>query len=783
MAGIAFEEVTKRFGETVAVDRLSLRVADGEFLVLVGPSGCGKSTALRMLAGLEEITEGRILIGDRVVNNVAPAARNVAMVFQSYALYPHMTVFDNMAFALRNQGTRRADVDRRVREAARILDLDPLLERKPKQLSGGQRQRVALGRAIVREPEAFLMDEPLSNLDAALRVATRAEILKLQRRLGTTTIYVTHDQVEAMTMGDRIAVLRSGVLQQVGSPEELYERPANVFVAGFIGSPAMNLVPAALVDGPGGSGRIVGFRPEHVTLGNGGGLSFPARVEVVEYLGDERLVHLVRKDTPLLAKVPAAEHLEPGQELEVAVAAEKLHVFDATSERRLDAVSARLGASLPVAARDGVERVVVPVASGGGHEGVHDALEREAELLEDAPHPVVLDPRRGLHAMRSRVGEEVVGEELDCDRPETRAPGPRRRTGRLRSRRRRVAARPTGWRASTVPANRPSTSIARSSRPSANRPPRSIFRCWTRRAACSSPRKRGPTPASRPATSSSRSRCSSGRRRTGPERSSMAGIAARLPRQPSKSSLAPTTSATAPTTADSSSSRRRPSRAAGSRASSSSRYRARISALTFTLQMPSETARRTSASGRPDAPCSESGTSTAARDPLESLPVQPGRLGVGAVHVADRDGETVGARLGDEDGRLVGIRQRPRRRRDCHVLAALDMSQLRLDAQLGRRSSPSIPCQRRVLAQRQPRAVRHHRSDPGLDRRRDHRAVLDVVELDAAGHARLAAATAPSAATSRGPSGRRNDDSATRRIAGTPRSSAARTTPSAVVTS
>ena len=336
MAGIAFEEVTKRFGDTVAVDRLSLRVADGEFLVLVGPSGCGKSTALRMLAGLEEITDGRILIGERVVNNVAPAARNVAMVFQSYALYPHMTVFDNMAFALRNQRTRRAEVDRRVRDAARILDLDPLLERKPKQLSGGQRQRVALGRAIVREPEAFLMDEPLSNLDAALRVATRAEILQAPAA-------PRHD--------DDLRHPRPGRGDDDGRPHRrppqrraaasgvaggAVRAPANVFVAGFIGSPAMNLVPAALVDGPGGSDRILGFRPEHVTLGNGGGLSFPARVEVVEYLGDEQLVHLVRKDTPLLAKVPAAERLQPGQELEIAVAAEKLHVFDATSERRLD---------------------------------------------------------------------------------------------------------------------------------------------------------------------------------------------------------------------------------------------------------------------------------------------------------------------------------------------------------------------------------------------------------------------------------------------------------------
>jgi multiple sugar transport system ATP-binding protein len=336
MASVTFHEVTKRFDGTTAVDRLSLEIGDGEFLVLVGPSGCGKSTALRMMAGLEQISDGRILIGDRIVNNIAPAARNVAMVFQSYALYPHMTVYDNMAFALRNQRMPKQEIERRVNDAARILDLDSLLKRKPKQLSGGQRQRVALGRAIVREPDAFLMDEPLSNLDAALRVATRAEILKLQNRLGTTTIYVTHDQVEAMTMGDRIAVLRAGVLQQAGTPEDLYERPANVFVAGFIGSPAMNLVPAPLVDA-GGVDRIVGFRPEHVETANGTGegLAFRATVEVAEYLGDEQLVHLVRQDAALLALVPAAQHIRPGDELELYVPRQKLHSFDAETEQRV----------------------------------------------------------------------------------------------------------------------------------------------------------------------------------------------------------------------------------------------------------------------------------------------------------------------------------------------------------------------------------------------------------------------------------------------------------------
>ena len=241
MATVTFDHVYKRYSsEVVAVNDLNLEIADGEFLVLVGPSGCGKTTALRCVAGLETISEGKLLIGDRVVNDVAPKDRDIAMVFQSYALYPHMSVYDNLAFGLKLRKTPKADIDRRVKEAAGILGLERFLDRKPKALSGGQRQRVALGRAIVREPAVFLMDEPLSNLDAKLRVQTRAEIARLHQRLGTTTIYVTHDQVEAMTMGDRIAVMRDGLLQQVGSPQELYDHPRNVFVAGFIGSPAMN---------------------------------------------------------------------------------------------------------------------------------------------------------------------------------------------------------------------------------------------------------------------------------------------------------------------------------------------------------------------------------------------------------------------------------------------------------------------------------------------------------------------------------------------------------------
>ena len=338
MASVSFEHVSKIYDGIPAVDDLTLDIGDGEFVVLVGPSGCGKSTALRMLAGLEELSKGRIMIGDRIVNNIAPASRDVAMVFQSYALYPHMTVYDNLAFGLRNTGVPKREIEERVRQAAEMLQMAELIKRKPKQLSGGQRQRVALGRAIVREPQAFLMDEPLSNLDAKLRVETRGEILKLQQRLGTTTIYVTHDQVEAMTMGDRIAVMNAGVLQQVGSAEEVYTNPRNMFVAGFIGSPSMNLVPAPLVSA-GGSDRVAGFRPEHVHISRSGsgGFQFDARVEVVEYLGDELLVHLTRRETSLIAKLSVDERLDTGQDLPFVVPRDKLLLFDAETEERVSA--------------------------------------------------------------------------------------------------------------------------------------------------------------------------------------------------------------------------------------------------------------------------------------------------------------------------------------------------------------------------------------------------------------------------------------------------------------
>ena len=350
MAPITFERVTKHFDETTVVDDLSISVTDGEFLVLVGPSGCGKTTALRMLAGLEQISGGRILIGDSVVNDVPPGDRNLAMVFQSYALYPHMTVHGNLAFSLRTEKVPRPAIDRRVKEAAELLGLESFLERKPRQLSGGQRQRVALGRAIVREPVAFLMDEPLSNLDAALRVQTRAEILKLQKRLGTTTIYVTHDQVEAMTMGDRIAVMNKGVLQQVGTPEEVYTAPANTFVATFIGSPAMNLVPAAVL-GLTETNELVGFRPEHVALGSGNpeSVQYEAAVEVVEYLGNEQLVHIRIQDLELVVKLPVEPRLAGGQRAVFSVPRTKLRFFDAQTGDAPASSGDREGASRPEA--------------------------------------------------------------------------------------------------------------------------------------------------------------------------------------------------------------------------------------------------------------------------------------------------------------------------------------------------------------------------------------------------------------------------------------------------
>ncbi len=362
MATVTFDHVYKRFSaDVIAVNDMNLEIRDGEFLVLVGPSGCGKTTALRCVAGLEEISDGTLRIGDRVVNDVAPKDRDIAMVFQSYALYPHMSVFDNLAFGLKLRKTPKEEIRRRVDQAAQILGLQRLLDRKPKALSGGQRQRVALGRAIVREPKVFLMDEPLSNLDAKLRVQTRAEIARLHQRLGTTTIYVTHDQVEAMTMGDRIAVMRDGILQQAGSPEELYDHPANVFVAGFIGSPAMNFATVQKADGglslggaqlqiggaaaqivanrPQGSSLIFGFRPEHLEFadGNQNMVRMPVNVEVVEYLGNEELIHARTGETEIVALVSSERRLKPGDNIELGVPMEKIHLFDPETEETLKA--------------------------------------------------------------------------------------------------------------------------------------------------------------------------------------------------------------------------------------------------------------------------------------------------------------------------------------------------------------------------------------------------------------------------------------------------------------
>ncbi len=363
MARVQFEHVYKRFNKTEVVHDISIDIKDKEFLVLVGPSGCGKSTCLRMVAGLEEPTEGEIYIGDRVVNGVDPKDRDIAMVFQNYALYPHMTVFDNMAFGLKLRHFAKPEITKRVEEAADVLGLQQLLKRKPKELSGGQRQRVALGRAIVREAQVFLMDEPLSNLDAKLRVATRAEIIKLHQRIQTTVVYVTHDQVEAMTMGDRIAVLNAGIIQQLGPPQELYDHPANLFVAGFIGSPAMNFLPNAKVSSEGsatavileGLGRVTvpqiyaeraraaagrnltfGIRPVHledasiISAERGGEIhsAIDASVDVVENLGNELQVYLTAGGKNMVATLDPRSRITAGNKVRLFVDSDQIHLFD-----------------------------------------------------------------------------------------------------------------------------------------------------------------------------------------------------------------------------------------------------------------------------------------------------------------------------------------------------------------------------------------------------------------------------------------------------------------------
>ena len=362
MAEVTLDRVSKRYGPVVAVDDVSLAIRDGELMVLVGPSGCGKSTLLRTIAGLETASEGTISIGGRVVNDVAPKERGIAMVFQSYALYPHMTVRQNLEYALKIARTPAAERRRRVEAAAEVLELSALLDRYPKQLSGGQRQRVAVGRAIVRQPEVFLFDEPLSNLDAKLRVQMRAELSRLHRRLGATMIYVTHDQVEAMTLGDRIALLKGGRLQQVGAPLELYERPTNAFVAGFIGTPPMNLLPAVVGNGQGtlegigfslpvpaawqpwarearGRRVLVGIRPEHLLPAGREtpGPAAPLRVEldIVETLGHQSIAHGRIQEAPLVAILEPRAAPAPGSAMELQVPLDSLHVFDAESSARL----------------------------------------------------------------------------------------------------------------------------------------------------------------------------------------------------------------------------------------------------------------------------------------------------------------------------------------------------------------------------------------------------------------------------------------------------------------
>jgi len=369
VADVTYEHVTKRFGDVVAVSDLNMEVADKEFLVLLGPSGCGKTTALRLLAGLEELTEGDLYIGGQLVNDIPPKDRDIAMVFQSYALYPHMSVYDNMAFGLKLRKTPKDEINRRVKEAARILEIGELLNRKPKQLSGGQRQRVAVGRAIVREPKVFLMDEPLSNLDAKLRVAARAEISKLHHRLETTFIYVTHDQVEAMTMGTRVVVLKDGILQQVDTPHNLYSYPANLFVAGFIGSPAMNFFDVTLVgeDGDlyvdGGTFRlkvpkeklqkllpykgkrvVFGIRPDdlhdpqftppNITAGR-----IKAQVDVTELMGNEVLVHFLIGEKSFVARFDPRTGVRVEDTIEAMVNMDNMHTFDPQTEKAGDPTS------------------------------------------------------------------------------------------------------------------------------------------------------------------------------------------------------------------------------------------------------------------------------------------------------------------------------------------------------------------------------------------------------------------------------------------------------------
>lgn len=369
MANLSLKHIYKVYpGDVTAVKDFNLEIADKEFIVFVGPSGCGKSTTLRMIAGLEEISKGELYIGDRLVNEVEPKERDIAMVFQSYALYPHMTVYDNMAFGLKLRKVPKDEIDKKVKDAAKILDIEHLLDRKPKALSGGQRQRVALGRAIVREPKVFLMDEPLSNLDAKLRVQMRTEISKLHQRLQTTFIYVTHDQVEAMTMGTRIVVMKDGIVQQVDSPQEIYNNPANIFVAGFIGSPQMNFIDGTIKEEGGkyfacfqsekiempmdkarllkekgyiGKNVIIGVRPEHLDddqelVAANPTTVIKSKVEVTELMGAESYIYTKLGDQNITVRVNGSTKLQNGQEAKFYVDANKIHIFDKETELKLE---------------------------------------------------------------------------------------------------------------------------------------------------------------------------------------------------------------------------------------------------------------------------------------------------------------------------------------------------------------------------------------------------------------------------------------------------------------
>ena len=350
MAQVKIDSVSKIYaGGTKAVSGVNIDIKDGEFIVLVGPSGCGKSTLLRMVAGLESISEGEIAIGNRTVNEVEPADRDIAMVFQNYALYPHMTVYDNMAYGLRNRKTPKAEIEARVAEAARMLELEPYLQRKPRALSGGQRQRVAMGRAIVRKPAVFLFDEPLSNLDAKLRVSMRGEIRQLQRRLGTTSIYVTHDQLEAMTLADRLVVLNGGEIEQIGAPLEIYHKPASTFVASFIGSPAMNLADGTVHQAqvmlgedilkldtlPSVQGELtIGIRAEDLHIAEAHEQAIQFRTEYVEELGAQRIVHGYAGNQKLVAALPPKAEIR--DQMRLTVASEKLHFFDKQTCKRME---------------------------------------------------------------------------------------------------------------------------------------------------------------------------------------------------------------------------------------------------------------------------------------------------------------------------------------------------------------------------------------------------------------------------------------------------------------